>query len=409
MRMEKRIIVAGAGASGLMAAITAARCGAQVTILEAMERPGKKLLITGNGRCNLTNMDPDLEKSYYGRDASFAEPVIAQFGAADTREFFEELGLLTVEKNGYVYPYTGQSSSVWNVLLAEIRRLGVRLKLTEKIAAIRKEDGVWCVSTATWTYQADCLILCCGSQCAPQTGSDGSGYRLAEMAGLRQNRVAPALVPLVCKEHFLGKLAGVRCHARVTLVDGQGAVIRTETGEVQWTKYGISGIAVFQLSRYVSLSDRPEAFRVVLDLFDSFQPETVIDLLTKRSVELGSEKVPVLLEGLLNEKLIPVLLERAGISLKTRCQDLSFEAIQTLVQLGTQFSLTVQGTKGFNVCQVCAGGIDTSQIFPKTMECRRIPGLYFAGELLDIDGPCGGYNLQWAWSSGYVAGKHAAQ
>lgn len=466
--MAGKIIVGGAGASGLMAAISAARAGASVTILEAMERPGKKLLMTGNGRCNLTNMDDRLAEAYHGAEPVQAAAVLRRFDAVRTRNFFRELGLLTVEKNGYVYPYTNQASSVLEVLLAEVRRLGIRLKLSEKIVGIERRDGKWQVRTATWTYPADALILCCGSKCMPSTGSDGSGYALAQMAGLPIQDVSPALVPLVCEESFLPALAGVRCHARVTLqqaetpevarqaipshsipaqtktenqtVSGQIRTakqsflvdpeiakqqkqenqgrktessvwqeIASETGEVQWVRYGLSGIAVFQLSRHVSAARPGTRFRILLDLFSPFCKEELEELLQKRAASLFKEPPAVLLRGLLPEKLIPVVLSRAKIPPKQRCGALDEQTLARLLAVCRSFALTVSGTKSFDVCQVCAGGVSLHEVDPRTLECQRAPGLYLAGELLDIDGPCGGYNLQWAWASGYVAGTSAGQ
>ena len=419
--MVKHVLVAGAGASGLMVAITAARSGAKVTILEAMDRPGRKLLITGNGRCNLTNLEPGLPDAYHGADPAFAKSVIEQFPPEATLAFFHELGLLTTDRGGYVYPYTNQASSVLEVLLAEVRRLKIKLKLSEKIEQISREKGQWKVQTATWTYTCDSLILCCGSKCMPKTGSDGSGYTLAASAGLSVHTPTPALTPLLCEEKFLSSLAGVRCHARITLLCGHGTsansavssaknteIVASECGELQWVKYGISGIAVFQLSRYVSCAHKGERFAIEIDLLDAYSDDKVLSLLRTRAQALSQEKVSVLLRGLLPEKLIPIVQEKAGIMAKATCDALNEASYSAILHTCRAFRLNVTGTKSFDTCQVCAGGVDPSALSPETMGCRSIPELYFAGELVDVDGPCGGYNLQWAWSSGYVAGRHAA-
>ncbi len=419
--MEKHIIVVGAGAAGLTAAVFAARGGANVTVLEGMDRPGKKLLMTGNGRCNLTNMAPDLPGGYRGGGGELAASVIPRFDAASTRGFFEELGLLTMEKNGYVYPLTGQASSVLEALLGELSRLNVKLKLGEKIVKVERQasqggaSGSWLARTSAWQYQADCLILCCGSKCFPATGSDGSGYELAKRLGLSVKPAAPALAPLICQGSFLPALAGVRCPAEIALYpDGErdrsipSEPICRETGELQWTKYGISGIAVFQLSRFVSTAEPGQKFRVSIDFFPGYGTDFLLRLLARRGGELGKTPVPVLLKGLLNEKLIPVLLAQSNISRKKRCDQLTSQDLSRLLQACRRFPLKVTGTKSFDTCQVCAGGVDAGQINPDTMECKTLPGLYLAGELLDVDGPCGGYNLQWAWSSGFLAGTSAA-
>lgn len=440
MENPNRVIIAGAGASGLMAAITAARNGAKVTVLEAMERPGKKLLTTGNGRCNLTNMDPELAKRYHGAPEMFTRPVIERFDAGAVRAFFLKLGLLTTEKNGYVYPYTNQASSVLEVLLTELRRLKIKLKLMEKIEAIRHEDSIWKVQTGTWTYRAERLVLSCGSKCAPMTGSDGSGYQLAEMAGLNLIPVVPALTPLLCEGKAPALAAGVRGMAEISLWKcrkqdmgqmpakkqgrkdrgrksakvGDWIFVASEQGEVQWTKYGISGIAVFQLSRYVAAAKETAAFQATLDLLKPYLEEskmgrkTLEKMLWQRAGQISSDPAGALLRGILNEKLIPLMLDRAEIRPKTRCRDLTEKELCALLDVCSCYPLTVSGTKSYDVCQACAGGVDTAQISPETMECKHIPGLYVTGELLDVDGPCGGYNLQWAWASGYVAGQSAA-
>ncbi len=403
--MAKKIIVAGAGASGLTAAIAAARSGAEVTVLEAMERPGKKLLMTGNGRCNLTNMDAQLSSRYHG-GAELAKTVTERFGARETLQFFVSLGLLTRERDGYVYPYTGQASTVLQVLLAEIRRLRVKLKLSERVQELHRENGQWLIRTGSWQYTADAVVLACGSRCMPETGSDGSGYRLAGALGHTIVRPAPALTPLVCQADFLQAVSGVRCQAQASLFTGD-CLLGTERGELQWTKYGVSGIVVFQLSRFVSAAEK-QAFLLELDLWPDFTGPVLVSALRERAKALEQERVSACLCGLLHEKLIPVVLRQAGVSAKQTCAQLSDEQTMRIVQCGKRLSLPVKGTRSFDSCQVCAGGVDTGEVSAQDLQSRKQTGLYLAGEMLDVDGPCGGYNLQWAWASGYLAGMSAA-
>lgn len=408
----RRVIVVGAGASGMMAAVTAARNGADVVAVDAMDRAGKKILLTGNGRCNLTHVDERPEDSCFGADRDWIRPAMRRFPPKAVRRFFLELGLPTFEKNGYVYPVTGQASSVTAVLAAEMRRLGVKLKLSDKILAVRKEGGLWKVHTASWHYEGDAVILACGSKAAPGTGSDGSGYELAAMTGHRIREVHPALAPVVCGGDFSRGPAGVRHRASLALFAKEsGRLIRRESGELLWTNYGISGILVFQLSRFISASGRPEKeLFLEADLAPDLSRDELAGLLSARAGALKDEKVSVLLAGILNEKLIPMVLAKARIARETSCGEL----LQTsglsdrLIRAVKQLRLVPKGTKGFDVCQVCAGGVDTSQVDGGTLGSKLHAGLYFAGELLDVDGLCGGYNLQWAWASGYTAGQAAS-
>lgn len=473
MEQRRKIIVAGAGPAGLTAAIFAARQGAEVTILEGMERPGKKLLLTGNGRCNITNLDKQLPEAYYGSGREIAAALTRGFGAEEVCRFFEELGLLTQEKNGYVYPYSAQSSAVLEVLLAEVRRLKIKLKLSERIVAVynttvlpenrnpikpdqknmtgsdsrinscecvvdtteNQRCTLWTVETATWKYQADAVIITCGSKCVPATGSDGSGYTLAESLGHRIVPVAPALVPVTCRFEELQSLAGVRCRAKVSLFKAgtkngvQRTFLASELGELQWTKYGISGIVVFQLSRFVSNAAPNEKLNFELDLLPEFDSEQIRNLLLNRAGQIRNEKASVLLNGLLNDKLIPVILKEADKILaaeqessekgknkkkirsltKYICSELNEMQLDAVIQAMKKLELPITGTKSFDTCQVCSGGVDCRELNPETLESRFHEGLYFAGEIVDVDGPCGGYNLQWAWSSGYAAGCAAAK
>ena len=411
----KQVIVIGGGASGLMAAVTAAYGGAFVTILEGMEKPGKKILVTGNGRCNLTNTEQTRKDRYRGSDPDFIESVLAQFPVRKTMEYFEQLGLLLQIRNGYVYPYVNQSSAVQELLLLEAARLQVKVKCREKVKKLKKTKNGWEVVTDTWSYTCDRVILAAGSCAAPVTGSDGSGYALAKSLGHRIVTPMEALVPLKVRENWVRKLAGIRMSAKVTLKifsenmqeNCRPPEIYREKGELQWTEYGISGIVVFQLSRYAvrSLTEK-KTVQSELDLMPEFEEEQLFDLLKKRMRYKRSEDC---LTGLLPKKMIPVILELCGWKPAKEFSTLTDQEIRTLAHKCKHLTIHITGSKSFEAAQVCSGGVDTAQVNPVTLESKVIEGLFFAGEILDVDGICGGYNLQWAWSSGYAAGFHCAQ
>ncbi len=392
----QQILVIGGGAAGLMAAIAAAENGAGVTVLEGMEKPGKKLLITGNGRCNLTNLDESLPLAYHATSAGFADHVLHRYNSRWLMDFFAENGMLTRTKEQLVYPASFQAASVTELLLREVSRRKVKLKCGEKIVSIAPytaEDGRprWKASTKGWTYTGDSLILAAGSQAAPQTGSDGSGYALARMAGHTIIPPHPGLVPLTVKEKAFRKAEGARCQARLTLTGGN-RVLGEETGELQWTSYGVSGIAVFQLSRLIDPSLQPLILHA--DLFPEWTVQELEGHLCHAAERYPNASAGQLLRGLLPARLadcIGNLAPKGGLAACLK-----------------QLTLTVTGTRGFDQAQIAVGGVDTQEADPQTMESRLARGLYFAGEVLDVDGPCGGYNLQWAFASGAAAGAAAA-
>ena len=404
----KSIIVIGGGASGLMAAIVAAREGARVTILESMDKPAKKLLMTGNGRCNLTSLDFSREDCYRGGDTTFVRQVLKQFDYQQTMQFFEEMGLLLQERGSGVYPLTDQASSVADRLLLELAKLRVKLKCREKVTRIEKTGDKWTAFTEGWHYEADAVILSCGSRAVPATGSDGSGYALAQMCGHTIQEPFPALVPLKCKESFVKKLAGLRTRSVVNMEiltsDGASVASYSKAGELQWTEYGISGIVVFQLSRYSAQAlKQGRRVQVSIDCLPSVDEQSLFALLCKQSEE---ESIGDSLTGILPKKLIPVILELCQIK-KASARPAAGQLRQICRQIKL-LRLTVTGTRSFEQAQVCAGGVTLSEIDPSTMESRISRGLYLTGELIDVDGICGGYNLQWAWSTGYLAGKSSA-
>lgn len=387
---NKEIIIVGAGASGLIAAVTAARAGARVTVLEQNDRPGKKIGATGNGRCNLTNLNtpPD---AYRGTDPSFVQEALAQFGVQDTIRFFSELGIYTTNRNGYLYPRSGQAQSVTDVLCMEAAHLGVRIKTRETVTKIVRKDR-WVVYTEGWHYEGGAVILANGSKASAISGSDGSGYAIAEALGHNIVPVYPALTALKCKGNDFKAWAGVRTEGEITLCINDFPA-KSEKGELQLTDYGISGIPVMQLSRYaIRALHEGCSVRLLVNFLPEFTKEGLNNYLEYRKACCPYKTDKELLTGLFPDKLIRVLTAK-----------------KDLVSAISAFPLTVREGMDFDKAQVCSGGVATAEVNASTMESLLCPGLYFAGELLDIDGTCGGYNLQWAWSSGVCAGSHAAR
>ncbi|MDO4339293.1 MAG: NAD(P)/FAD-dependent oxidoreductase [Eubacteriales bacterium] len=387
---KKRILIVGGGASGLMAAITAARRGAAVTVLEHNEKPGKKLCATGNGKCNLTNLEMPRD-AYRGAHPEFVREALRQFSVQDTVRFFSELGIYVTNRNGYLYPHSNQASSVTEVLCMEARSLKVKIKTNEHVKAVFPEGGLWKVQTEGWTYEGDAVILANGSKASAISGSDGSGYELAKSLGHRVIKPLPALNALKCKGKSFAAWAGVRVEGKVTLCL-EDIPLKSQQGELQLTEYGISGIPVFQLSRYaIRALDEGCRVSLLVNFLPEFDAGSLHSFLESRRRKCPYKNDQELLIGLFPDKLNKVLLKQPDLEAAIR-----------------EFPLTVTGGMPFAQAQVCSGGVSTEEVRPDTMESRLHKGLYFAGELLDVDGTCGGYNLQWAWSSGAAAGSHAA-
>ena len=408
---RKRVIVVGGGASGLMAAVTAARQGAQVVLTEKNRQAGNKLLVTGNGRCNFSNRDQRLIH-YRSRHPERVQAVLEAFSMEDTVAFFVNLGIFVKDRRGYLYPNSGQASSIVDVLRLEVQRLAGERRIKEayntEVLGIEKAGNVFLVRTEGWTYEGDAVILACGSEAAPKTGSTGDGYRFAGSLGHQVIPPLPALTGLYAGENDRGTLAGIRMDAKVTLrIDG--SVCTEEEGEVQFASYGLSGIPVFQVSRYVSRAlEAGSKCTVELDLCPGHTLQELTALLIKKEAYTGARKGTDILLGMYPEKLSRVLLERAGISLKKSRKEWREADVRRLSEQMKKLSFHIFGCRGYEQAQVCTGGVPLSELTGSSMESALVPGLYLAGELLDVDGACGGYNLQWAWSSGYLAGVHAA-
>ena len=402
--MKYDIIIIGGGPAGMMAAISAANQNSKVCLLEHKDRVGKKILSTGNGKCNLTNMQisPDCYRSD-SKESYFC--VIEKFPPKMVVDYFHSIGMLTKERNGYVYPLSEQAATVLDTLRAELSHSEVDVFTETEIKSI---DIGFTVKTDKGTYHADRLILACGSKCASKTGSDGSGYSLAKKLGHKIINPIPSLVQLKCRENFFKELSGVRTEAELTVRAGGNELVR-DTGEVQFTDYGISGIPTFQISRYVKRAiDNNSNPIVKINLLVGYTEQWLAKELHAIFTHDGNKDVTIALNGIFNKKLAMVLLKLAGIRPGTLCKEIHESDINALVHVIGNFKVTPFDTTGFENAQVCAGGVSLDEIDLNTMESKLVKGLYMAGEMLDVDGKCGGYNLQWAFASGRLAGISAA-
>ena len=396
------VLVIGGGAAGMMAALTARQRGHAVTLLDRQARVGRKLLATGNGRCNLTNLRLTAA-NYHGAAPDFASYALSRFNAEAALDFFRGLGLLTVaEDGGRVYPFSDQAGSVVDVLRFALEEAGVTLRTGFEVTGIRKTKRGFAVSSAEETLAAERVILCAGGLAGGKLGGSRSGYQLLEALGHRCTELRPALVQVKTDPAFVRSLKGVRADAAVSLRRGKAAVAESR-GEVQFTDFGVSGPAVFEVSRAAAAGKGDLA--VHLDLLRSLSREETTALLRRRREAMPHLTTENLLTGILHNRLGRTLLRYAGYGLTTPLPELGERDLRAIAAAVHDFTLPVQGTLGFEGAQVTAGGIRTEDFDPETLQSRLVPGLYAAGEVLDIDGDCGGYNLQGAWSSGRLAGE----
>lgn len=407
-----RIAVIGGGPSGMMAAIQAAYNKAEVTLFERNERVLKKLLSTGNGKCNFSHSTIEAT-DYYGSFADNAELYFNQFGVKETLSFFENIGMLWKDKKGYLYPYSEQASTVLDALRFEADRAGVNVitegfvKAISPIEHAGKQSYEVCFGDDK-TMMFDKVIVACGGKAAPATGSDGNIFKIVRDLGIQVEKLLPALTKVICSDDFCKVLNGVRSDAVIGLYEGDN-LIASDRGEIQFTEYGLSGIPVFQLSRIAAkcLDERKRNLTFRLDLFPGIDENEMKQSLRRKfsfAKELTGE---TFLNGYLNKKLSGELGKQAGIKYSSLISENDSEKIDKLISLSKSMVFHIVNIKGFEQSQVTAGGIKSSEVTEK-LESKKMPGLYFVGEMLDMDGKCGGYNLQWAWTSGAIAGKAAS-
>ena len=394
------VCVIGGGAAGMLAALTAAENGHRVLLLERQSRVGRKLLATGNGRCNLSNYH--VSPAHYHGGAGFCDFALSQFDVSETLQYFASLGLLTVsEASGRIYPMSNMAGSVLDVLRYALERPEIDLQTGQTVTAVRKIPEGFSVKTETETFSARRIILAAGGDAGSKVGGGMDGYRLAKSLGHHRTALYPSLVQLKTDPTYPRALKGVKAQCGISICRGSQVLARN-SGEVLFTEYGVSGPAIFDLSRSVSAGGSD--LTCLLNFFPDWEEAEVLHWLSQRQAAMAAHEASTLLTGSCHTRLGQMICKSAGFT-NQRAAGLTRDDLRRIARQATHFALPITGTCGFDQAQVTAGGLDTSEFDPRTLQSRLVPGLYACGELLDIDGDCGGYNLQWAWSSGRLAGK----
>ena len=394
-----KVCVLGAGASGLMAAITARRNNEDVTIINNANKPGKKILMTGNGKCNITNLL--MNETFYDDDCkAFVKYVLAEFSEKDTLKFFEGIGVHTYDKDGYVYPLSNQASTVLNHMLIEVERLGVKI-INECIVKDIRKNTIICEDRE---INFDKLIIATGGVTAKKSGSDGSSYDLIKKLGHTVSNPVPVLTGVACSNKRLKDISGVRSKVVANLLY-DGKLIDSESGECQFTDKGLSGICIFNLSiKIKKLIEKAEYKNIVIDL--ELCPEINkedLEYLLRTSKNLGMPVADVI-NGYINFKLATYICKNANVNPYKDSSELTDKDIKVLSDKIKHFTFKVSELINSDNAQATSGGVSLLEIDSKTMKSKINDNVYFAGEVLDVVGKCGGYNLQFAFSSGFIAG-----
>lgn len=405
--MKTEIAVIGGGASGLMAAITAKKSGKEVVILERKDRILKKVLITGNGRCNITNVNANIS-NYFGKNIFSVENILNRFTPQDTMDFFNGLGIVCNEENrGKVYPLSGQASSVVDALRFEAEKLGIKIETEFYVRKIEKDGFKFRIySEDRKKIEAGRVILAAGGQSYPELGSNGSGFELAKELGHSVTKLSPSIVQLKTEKNQVKGLQGIKTDVAVTAY-GDNKKICTYDGELLFTDYGISGNVVFNISFVMPLYKNVE---FEIDFMEKFDYNELYEMLKERKRILSHLTMENYFNGMINKKLGQFLSKVSGIEkLSKPVKDLNDSDIRKLCTVLKKYRVKILETTGFKNAQVTAGGVSLDEVNTETLESKIVKGLYFSGEVLDVYGECGGFNLQWAWASGHIAGENAAK
>ncbi|AGX45446.1 NAD(P)/FAD-dependent oxidoreductase [Clostridium saccharobutylicum] len=407
------LLIIGGGASGLMAAIVAKDFGIDVAIIEGTDRIGKKILATGNGRCNISNDNINYPYiNFHSENNNFFESVLNSFTVEDTKSFFLSLGLPISElDNGKLYPKSLQASSVVDIFRMALDDKQIPLYTNCKVTSINKNKK-FSLSTNNEEYPnftCNKLILSCGGKSAVKTGSDGTGYKLSKSLGHSIISPLPGIVQLKLDYPYLRALSGIKFDGSATILIND-EIVRTEIGEILFTDYGISGPPIMQLSSYASKAlSNGSKITIRLDMFPHENKEDIENFFATHFSIFNYREISSSLIGVINKKLISTILKDVGIKdIHLPCNNIDWKYLNKLIDRFKRWDFNCVDTNGFSNAQVTIGGINTSEVNKLTLESKIVNNLYFCGEMLDVHGDCGGFNLQWAWSSGYLAAKSAA-
>lgn len=392
----------------MMAAVTAADNRAAVTVFEKNDRVGRKILSTGNGKCNFSNLDLDMDK-YYCEDKEKLANMFSEFSNRQAVSFFEENGMMVRNKNGYLYPYSEQASTVLDLFRKMLKERNITVITQADIARVFFHNKKKCfiVEEKEKQYEFDRLILSCGGPAFQKAKEGMDGFQMAGKFGHTVKMLMPALVQLRAADSFLKGMAGVRATAQLELYADE-KLLAVERGELQFTDYGISGIPVFQFSRNAGYAVKAgKHVAVKINLFPDYEEADFKDRIQSRYARMKEATMEEFLLGMANKKINTALLKYAGLKPESRVKELGIQRIMDFMTGFLKLTVHITDTNGMGNAQVCAGGVDFREV-DGGLQSLKQPGLYFAGEILDVDGKCGGYNLQWAWTSGYLAGRNAA-
>ena len=397
----KNVAVIGGGASGIIAALTAAENPEnRVILFERQARIGKKLLATGNGRCNLTNTDASLG-NYHGENPDFVLPSFAGMSPSAVLDYFHSLGLLTVTQyGGRVYPLSDNANSVLDVLRFALASAKVDVRCSSEVKLVSHRGDRFFVTTDSSVDEADSVIIACGGKAGAKLGGSSLGYDLLKALGHHCTKIYPSLVPVTSSSEYPRSLKGVRAEANVRLCKG-GTLLAESNGEIQFTEKGVSGPVIFDISRSAAIFGG----ELSINLLHDYSSEEIFNMLFQRQRNSPELETQYIFSGMLHSRLGLVLVKYCSLRPSGLIGELDDSQLRTLAKAAQDFRIDVKGTSDFDSAQVTAGGIRTDEFNPNTLESRFVPGLYACGEVLDIDGDCGGYNLQWAWASGRLAGR----
>ena len=400
------IAIVGGGAAGLAAAVFAARAGVSVIILEKSARVGRKLLATGNGTCNISNAG-ELFPSYHGKSPDFAIPALTAFDSGKTADFFESIGVECVTReDGRMYPLCAQAGAVLDCLRMECAALGVVEQCDARVEAVRSHGDMLTLSVGGKTIDARRVILCTGGAAAPKLGGDADAYALALVLGHTRTSLAPSIVQMTTDTEYIRSVKGVRVDGCIS-IEINGEIVASSTDEILFADYGLSGPAAMQVSRFIAVQQGKKAnMAAILDLLPMMSERDVARSIERR-IAMNGRTIGDLLTGLLQKRLGQTVLRSAGYALNDNVSSLNMEDACNITSSIKRWRVRVVGTRGLSDAQVTAGGLDTSEFDRTAMRSRLEDKLYVAGEVLDIDGDCGGFNLQWAWSSAYIAAQSA--